>query len=124
MTRFVMTLDQSVDLINNSIIYGDSGDIVIPKLVSCKIIDLIEIFSEIYKKPIIENSLRPGEKLLESLINKTQSMRLTLGEDSYSYIKPPYKNTTNNNEQMDYNSETNPLSKLELKKLLSDLKLI
>ena len=45
MTRFVMTLDQSVDLIQHAITYGESGDIVIPKLISCKIIDLIELFS-------------------------------------------------------------------------------
>ena len=43
MTRFVMTLDQSVDLIQHALDYGESGDVVI-KLISCKIIDLIEIF--------------------------------------------------------------------------------
>jgi FlaA1/EpsC-like NDP-sugar epimerase len=47
MTRFVMTLEQSVELITHAITHGESGDIVIPKLISCKIKDLIDIFSEI-----------------------------------------------------------------------------
>ena len=61
MTRFVMTLEQSVRLIEEAIINGDNGDIVIPKLVSCNIKDLLEIFSELYSKPI-KNPLRPMKK--------------------------------------------------------------
>lgn len=124
MTRFVMTLDQSVDLIEHAITEAESGDIVIPNLISCKIIDLIEIFSEIYNKTIIDGKLRSGEKMLESLINETQSLRLTFGKDGYMYIKPPYKNITTDNEIKDYNSKINPLTKIELKKYLNDLKLI
>jgi FlaA1/EpsC-like NDP-sugar epimerase len=48
MTRFVMTLEQSVDLIEHTILYGESGDTVVPKLISMKVKDLVEIFSEIY----------------------------------------------------------------------------
>ena len=44
MTRFVMTLDQSVDLVEHALIYGESGDVVIPKLISCKIKDLLKYF--------------------------------------------------------------------------------
>jgi UDP-N-acetylglucosamine 4,6-dehydratase len=125
MTRFVMTLDQSVDLIEHAITKGESGDIVIPKLISCKIIDLIELFSEKYNKPIIETDLRPGEKMLESLINETQAMRLYFGDDGYMYIKPPYKNImTNNNEIKDYNSKINPLEKNDLKEYLEKLELL
>ena len=98
MTRFVMTLQQSVQLIEHSLLYAENGDIVIPKLISCKIIDMLEIFSEKYNKPIIDGKLRPGEKLLESLINETQSIRLEFGPDGYMYIKPPYKNLMRNND--------------------------
>jgi UDP-N-acetylglucosamine 4,6-dehydratase/5-epimerase len=124
MTRFVMTLDQSVDLIEHSIKKAESGDIVISKLISCNIIDLIEIFSEKYNKPIVEANLRPGEKMLESLINETQSMRLETGEDGYTYIKPSYKNTLISSEIKDYNSKINPLSKDELKEYLKKLDLL
>ena len=124
MTRFVMTLEDSVKLVEHAILFGESGDIVIPKLVSCNIVDLLEIFSEIYKKPIIEGKLRPGEKLLESLINDTQSLRLQFGPDGFIYIKPPYKNISSKNDIKDYNSRINPLSKDELKKYLINLNLI
>ena len=124
MTRFVMTLEQSVKLIEHAILFAESGDIVIPKLISCKIIDMLEIFSELYNKPIVDGKLRPGEKLLESLINETQSMRLELGQNGYMYIKPPYKNIMVNNEVKDYNSTINPLLKTELKKYLIKLNLI
>ena len=124
MTRFVMTLDQSVDLIQHALDYGESGDVVIPKLISCKIIDLIEIFSEKYGKPVERGKLRPGEKLLESLINETQSMRLIRGKDGYMFIKPPYKDIMVESEVKDYNSKLNPLSKADLKKYLLDLNLL
>jgi UDP-N-acetylglucosamine 4,6-dehydratase len=124
MTRFVMTLDQSVDLVENALIHGESGDVVIPKLISCNVIDMIEIFSELYNKPIVDDKLRPGEKMLESLINETQSMRLQLGQDGYMYIKPPFRNFVSNNEPRDYNSTINPLNKEEFNAYLKRLKLI
>lgn len=126
MTRFVMTLDQSVDLIEHAITNtnAESGDIVIPKLISCNIIDMIEIFSEKYNKPIVDGELRPGEKMLESLINETQSHRLIKGEDGYMYIKPPYKNIMVNDKLKDYNSKLNPLDKNTLKEYLSELGLL
>jgi len=91
---------------------------------TCKVKDILEIFSEIYNKPVILDKLRPGEKMLESLINETQSMRLKFGPDGYMYIKPPYKNIMTNNDIKDYNSTINPLTKEELKKYLLDLELI
>lgn len=124
MTRFVMTLDQSVDLVEHALIYAESGDIVIPKLVSCNVIDLIEIFSELYNKPIVDDKLRPGEKMLESLINETQSLRLEHGPDGYMYIRPPFKNIISLKNIQDYNSMINPLSKKELVKYLKNLDLL
>ena len=124
MTRFVMTLEQSVDLIEHAILYAESGDIVIPKLISLNVKDLVEIFSEIYNKPVVLSGLRPGEKLLESLINETQSARLKFNKDGYMYIKPSFKKSEINPDIKDYNSTINPLTKEELKNYLLDLKLI
>lgn len=124
MTRFVMTLDQSVNLIEHALLYAESGTIVIPKLISLNVKDLLEIFSEIYHKPIIISGLRAGEKLLESLINETQSYRLEFGKDGYMYIQSSYKKYLNNSDVRDYNSTINPLTKEELKIYLSNLKLI
>ena len=124
MTRFVMTLDQSVDLVIHTLLQGSTGDIVIPKLISCKIKDLLQIFSKEYNKPVIKGSLRPGEKLLESLINETQSTRLVVDGTGYMYITPPYKNITSTDKPRDYNSKINPLTKPELEEYLRSLNLI
>lgn len=125
MTRFVMTYEQSLDLIEYTILNAESGDVVIPKLISCNIIHLFEIFSELYNKPIVITGLRPGEKVLESLINETQSMRLDIKENGYMHIKPCYKNISIKHEFVrDYNSTINPLTKEELKKYLIDLNLL
>ena len=119
MTRFVMTLEQSVDLIEYSILNGESGDTIIPELVSMKVIDLIELFSEKYKKPIIKIDIRPGEKMLESLINETQSVRLQK-KNNYYHIKSifTYNDIIISENMKDYNSKINPLSKEELKQYL------
>ena len=124
MTRFVMTLEQSVDLVDHAITKAESGDIVIPKLISMNVKDLIELFSELYNKPYIVSGLRPGEKMLESLINETQSMRLVIDEDGYHYIKPYYNNQTFNPDPKEYNSKMNPLSKEELREYLYNLNLL
>jgi len=123
MTRFVMTLEQSVALIEHAILHAESGDIVIPELISMKLVDLMEIFSEKYGKPVSITGLRPGEKMLESLISETQAMRLVHGSDGYKYIKPPYKNLLIADAK-NYNSKLNPLSKEELYAYLCNLKLL
>lgn len=124
MTRFVMTLDDSVDLIEHAILNGQSGDIVVPKLISMKVKDLIEIFSKIYNKSYVTTGLRPGEKMLESLINDTQSMRIIQDEKGYYFIKPVYIDKILNDNPLDFNSKINPLSKEELNKYLIDLNLL
>lgn len=123
MTRFVMTLEQSVELIEHAILCAESGDIVIPNLISMKVKDLFEIFSEKYNKPIKIIGLRPGEKMLESLINETYAMSMIKGENHY-YIKPFYKNICVQEQGMDYNSTINPLSKPQLKEYLLKLNLL
>jgi len=124
MTRFVMTLEQSVALIEHAILHAESGDTVIPSLISCRLQDLMEIFSEKYQKPIRVTGLRPGEKMLESLISETQSMRLVKGPDGYMYIRPAYKNVVSTEPVQNYNSMTNPLSKEELFDMLTRLNLL
>lgn len=123
MSRFLMTLEESVELINYAIISenNNSGDIIIPELKSCNIKDLIELFSEIYNKPIDICGLRKGEKLYESLINETQSLKV-IHIDNYYIIKRDIFNCSL--KQKDYNSKINVLSKEKLKIYLLDNKLI
>lgn len=125
MTRFVMTLEQSVALIEYAITSGESGDTIIPKLISMKLLDLMEIFSEKYKKPIKITGLRPGEKMLESLISETQAMRLVKTDRGYMHIKPGYKNLlVTGDDIQNYNSKLNPLTKEELREFMDNLSLI
>jgi UDP-glucose 4-epimerase len=124
MTRFVMTLEQSVALIEHAILYAESGDTVIPNLISLRLEDLFSIFSEQYNKPVRITGLRPGEKMLESLISETQSLRLVRGKDDYLYIKPAYKNIISTEPVKNYNSFTNPLSKDQLYLMLQSYDLL
>lgn len=126
MTRFIMTLEQSVNLIEHALLHAPSGSIVIPKLVSMRLVDLISIFSVIYHKPWELSTLRPGERIMESLINETQSRRMTLSEDKeYYYILPCHHHWSGGTHDiMDYNSLLNPISKEELRQLLLGLQLI
>lgn len=124
MTRFVMTLEQSVKLIEHAICFAESGDTVIPELISMKLIDLIELFSKKYNKPVKITGLRPGEKMLESLISETQAMRLLNGPYGYMYIKPPYKNLLIQENIRNYNSRINPLDINSLSKYLNTYNLL
>jgi len=123
-------LEQSVDLIEYGILKGESGDTIIPKLISLKVKDLIEIFADKYNKPIKTIGIKPGEKLCESLINLSQSARICKKED-YIHIKSGFDFSLNyNNEGInytnltDYNSTINPLTKNELYEYLQKLNLL
>ncbi len=125
MTRFVMTLNDSVDLIEHSILNAESGDTVISELKSMKLKDLLEIFSEKYNKGVKITGIRHGEKLCESLINKTQSARIII-KGKYRHIKSilNYNEPINDIMMEDYNSTINPMQKDELKLYLELLNLL
>lgn len=90
MTRFFMTLDDSVELIHKAIKYGETGDTFIPKMKGYSIHEIATIYSKAYNKPIQFTGLRPGEKLHECLINHIESTRtIDLGE--VYVIRPCYR---------------------------------
>src|SRR5262249_15164651 len=89
LTRFLMTLDQSVDLIFAAIEGARTGETWIPKLPAMKIGDIAEIFSERYHKDIKRIPERPGEKMHEDLINESESTRSRVTADGkYFAISP------------------------------------
>ena len=75
MTRFLMTLPESVALIDSAIKHGDTGSIWIPLIPSMLILHLAEYFSEKYGKPIKTIGIRPGEKIHESLVSAEEMAR-------------------------------------------------
>lgn len=116
MTRFVMTLDESVDLIEYATLQAENGEIVIPQLLAMRLKDLMEIYSEKYGKPVRVIGLRVGEKIHEALINETQAMR-TEKKGKYYHIKPTHK-VKELKDMFQYDSSQNVLSKKELKEVL------
>jgi UDP-N-acetylglucosamine 4,6-dehydratase/5-epimerase len=116
MNRYIMTAEQSLDLIEHAIANAESGDVVIPELVSMNIKDLFELFSEKYAKPIVVTGLRPGEKIREVLINETQA-RQVIKHGSYFHIR----HGVFNSESPDCSGRL--LSKDDLRQLLSSLNL-
>jgi UDP-N-acetylglucosamine 4,6-dehydratase len=115
MTRFYMTLENSVELIQDTITYSNNGEIWLPKLSSMKILDVMEIFSKRYNKPIKIVGIRHGEKIHESLISTTESLRTIIKNDRY-VILPKIDN--DKKEPFTYSSENNIIPKIELEKYL------
>lgn len=92
MSRFFMSTNEAIDLIFWAAINASNGDIVIKKMKSVYISNLISCFLRVLKKPIsypVENiGIRVGEKLGETLITETELSRTTQN-DGY-YIVLPY----------------------------------
>lgn len=120
MTRFVMTLDDSADLIFHTLKHGKSGETWIPRLPAMRIGDLAELFSERYNKPIKIIGLRPGEKMHEDLINESESFR-TYRNDTHYVIGPAYQ--PNTNEKFTYTSADEVMTKQRLNHHLTNLKI-
>lgn len=74
MTRFLMSLEEAVDLVEYAFLYGQSGDIFVMKSPACTIMDLakalLELFQADNKIKII--GTRHGEKLHETLMTKEE----------------------------------------------------
>jgi len=71
MTRFNITLDEGVNLVMDSLNNNFGGEIVVPKLKSFKIVDLAKAIKKNNKIKII--GIRPGEKIHEQMISKSDS---------------------------------------------------
>ena len=117
MTRFYMTLHDSVNLINDSIMHGKNGEIWIPKLHSMKILDLMNIFSKQFNKPYKIIGIRPGEKIHESLISEEESLMVYEKLNRY-IIKPKDTSHINNNKTINFCSSNNILTPQDLQSKL------
>lgn len=123
MTRFIMTLCDSVSLIQYAIIHGSTGEIIIPKLNSMLIKDIVDIFAEKFNKPVKITGLRSGERMYESLINDTQSLK-TIVKNDYYHILPSYVKELVTEIPFEYSSKQNILNKTELKQYLDKVELL
>ncbi len=85
MTRFNITLKESVEFVLQSLKNQKGGEIFVPKLSSFKIVDLCRAINPHKKTKII--GIRPGEKLHEELISKFEAND-TIDLGSYYVILP------------------------------------
>lgn len=120
MTRFVMTLDESIDLIIAATKYAESGETWLPTIRSMKVKDLAEIFSRLYNKPIKITGIRPGEKLHEMLISETESLRL-LRKRGFYVLKSAMEPVTTGAQLEEHSSAEGCLTVDELEQYLNSL---
>ncbi len=121
MTRFIMTLDQSIDLIEAALGKAEHGEIWLPKLKSMKILDLAEIFASKYKKKIKITGIRPGEKIHEDLISESESIRVRFESQFYKMSPILYGGLNNSDSVFRYSSLEDILSKAELEKYMDSI---
>ncbi len=91
MTRFMMTIDDAVDLVIYAFQNGQPGDMFVQKSPASTIEDLAKALKELYKSeaPINTIGTRHGEKLYETLVNREEMAK---AEDCGNYYRIPADN--------------------------------
>ncbi len=143
MTRFIMSLDDAVRLVIESVVLGQPGDVLITKMEAIRIADLAAVLVREYaprcghRPQDIEIRVigpKPGEKLYEELMNEEETRR-SLELDRYFVVRPalavrgdvtpPYDGVVQTSVQQPYNSaNVRPLSQEELTAFLHNNGLI
>ena len=89
MTRFMMTLDDAVNLVIYAFKHGKNGDIFVQKAPAATVMVLAQAILEVMGKqnyPIHEIGTRHGEKLYEALLGREE---MACAEDLGSYFRVP-----------------------------------
>ena len=136
MTRFMMTLEDAVDLVLYAFEHANQGDLFVQKAPAASVGTLAQALIDLYKSKseIQVIGTRHGEKLYETLVNREDMIK---AKDLGEYYRIPADNRGLNYEQ--YFSEGNPdienlneyhshnteiLDVTEMKKLLLKLPII
>jgi len=99
MTRFWITLEQSVNFVLSSLSIMAGGEIFVPKIPSMKMVDLAKAIAP--DTPHRDIGIRPGEKLHEVMITRDDSHNTAEMEDRY-LILPSFKFWDQNNDVPEY----------------------
>lgn len=136
MTRFLMSLGDSVDLVLHAFNHGNQGDIFIQKSPASTVGDLAQALKELFSSSaeIKIIGTRHGEKLYESLLSREEMAkadgleryyRVPMDDRDLNYSKFFLEGETNTSDQEDYTSHnTDRLNVHEVKELLLQLKFI
>jgi UDP-N-acetylglucosamine 4,6-dehydratase (inverting) len=129
MTRFMISLEEGVDLVLNAFSDMEGGEIYVKKIPSMKVTDLAKVVAPEAKHEIV--GIRPGEKLHEQMIG-SEDAHFTYEYDDYFKILPAInswdsdkkriKNGKRVPENFVYSSENNPdwMSEDDLKDWISN----
>lgn len=88
MTRFMMTLDDAVDLVLYAFRNGNNGDLFVQKAPACTLDVLAESLKQLYKanNEVRVIGTRHGEKLYETLVSREEMAK---SEDMGEYFRIP-----------------------------------
>jgi UDP-glucose 4-epimerase len=89
MTRFLMSLEESVDLVEHAFMNSTSGDLFVRKAPAATLEVLVQALFEIFEaknRNVVEIGFRHGEKLYESLLSAEEQ---AFAEDQGDYFKVP-----------------------------------
>lgn len=96
MTRFIMSLEEAVDLVLFAFEHGYNGDILVQKAPACSIGTQAEAVCELFggkKEDIKVIGIRHGEKMYETLLTKEECAK---AEDMGNFYRVPADNRTLN----------------------------
>ncbi len=96
MTRFIMSLEEAVDLVLFAFEHGHNGDILVQKAPACTIGTQAEAVCELFggkKEDIRVIGIRHGEKMYETLLTKEECAKV---EDMGNFYRVPADNRTLN----------------------------
>ena len=88
MTRFIMSLEQAVELVAYTFEHGNTGDIMVQKAPACTIATLAEAVKQLFgvNNPVRTIGIRHGEKMYETLLTNEECAR---SEDLGEYFRVP-----------------------------------
>jgi UDP-glucose 4-epimerase len=75
MTRFLLTLDDAVDLIFAAVAGAHNGETYIPRVRAARVVDIAEVLINGRGIPIVVTGIRPGEKVHEIMISEEEIHR-------------------------------------------------
>ena len=115
MTRFMMSLDQSVGLVLYALGHGSSGDLFVQKAPSASVKVLVDALEIIFQRKIERKyvGIRPGEKIHESLLT-AEEFSNAIESDQYFQVPRIVSPDTGGKKQfVDYSSHTTHQLKAE-----------
>jgi UDP-N-acetylglucosamine 4,6-dehydratase len=95
MTRFLLTLDDSVDLVIHALSNASGGEVFVRQAPACTMQDLADAMRFAYsphgaRHPIEIIGVRPGEKIHEVLVSEYEMQRATADEHHF-VVQPEYR---------------------------------